>query len=138
MIVVVLVRFVLDRWSSYTVMFIWEFALAGSVFVVLDEQLSYRRDVRKGLNVLWKGSENFYWFSQWFFLVQITYKSKFQWKVKSELAMYISYNFYYTSFPLWSIFSPPVDVQLKQLNTLCWAYSQLIFLRAIFWEIQAK
>ena len=32
----------LDRWSSYTVMVVWDFAWANSALVVLDEWLSYR------------------------------------------------------------------------------------------------
>ena len=32
----------LDRWSSYTVTNAWEFAWAGSAFVVLDKWSSYR------------------------------------------------------------------------------------------------
>ena len=32
----------LDRWSSYTVRIVWEFAWAGSVLVVLGEWSSYR------------------------------------------------------------------------------------------------
>ena len=31
-----------DRWSSYTVMILWEFAWADSALVVLDEWPSYR------------------------------------------------------------------------------------------------
>ena len=31
----------LDRWSSYTVMTVWVFALADSAFVILDEWSSY-------------------------------------------------------------------------------------------------
>ena len=34
--------FALDRWSSYTVTIVWEFAWVGSLLVVLDEWLSYR------------------------------------------------------------------------------------------------
>ena len=33
---------VLDRWSSYTVTIVWEFAWADSLLVVLDEWSSYR------------------------------------------------------------------------------------------------
>ena len=33
---------VLDRWSSYTVTIIWEFARADPVLVVLDEWSPYR------------------------------------------------------------------------------------------------
>ena len=33
---------VLDRWLSYTIMVVWEFAWADSVLVVLDKCLSYR------------------------------------------------------------------------------------------------
>ena len=87
-----------------------------------------------GLTVLWKWSENFYGCNPWLFLVQITYKSKFQWKVKSELATYVSYSFYYPSFSLWSLFSLLVDVQLKQLNPLCEAYPPLIFLKVKWWQ----
>ena len=32
----------LDRWSSYTITIIWEFAWADSALVVLDEWSSYR------------------------------------------------------------------------------------------------
>ena len=32
----------LDRWSSYTVMIVWEFAWADTASVVLDEGSSYR------------------------------------------------------------------------------------------------
>ena len=60
-------------------------------------------------------------------------KEEFHWKVKSELAMYISDNFCCCSFLLWSIFSPPVDVQLKRLNSFCWAYPRLIFFR-VNWQ----
>ena len=43
--------------------------------------------------------------------------------------MYISDNFCYCSFLLWLIFSLPVNVQLKWLNPLHWAYLRLIFFR---------
>ena len=32
----------LDRWVLYTVMFVWEFAVADSALVVLEEWSSYR------------------------------------------------------------------------------------------------
>ena len=32
----------LDRWSSYAVMIVWEFAWADSALFVLDKWLSYR------------------------------------------------------------------------------------------------
>ena len=43
--------------------------------------------------------------------------------------MYVSDNFCYRSFLLQSIFNSLVDIQLKWLNLLCWAYPQLIFLK---------
>ena len=49
--------------------------------------------------------------------------------------MYISYNFCYRSFPLWPIFSPSVDVQLKRLNPFCSAYPWLIFFR-VNWYVE--
>ena len=33
-----------------------------------------------------------------------------------------------------SIFRPPVDVQLKQRNPLCWAYPRLIFFKVKWWQ----
>ena len=56
-------------------------------------------------------------------------KSKFLWKVKSDSAVHLSDNFCYRSFLLQSIFNSLVDIQLKWLNLLCWAYPQLIFLK---------
>ena len=53
-------------------------------------------------------------------------------------SMYVSCNFCYSSFPLWSILSPPVDVQLKGLNPLCWAYTWLIFLKVKWWQNTGK
>ena len=32
----------LDRWLSYTVMIVWEFAWADSALVILDEWLSFK------------------------------------------------------------------------------------------------
>ena len=55
-------------------------------------------------------------------------------KVKSDWAMYVSCNFCYPGFLLWSIFSPSVDVQLKWPNPLCWAYPRLIFFRVKWWQ----
>ena len=48
---------------------------------------------------------------------------------KSDLAVFVSCNFCYPSFLFCSIFSSPVDVQLKQLNPFCWAWPCLIFFR---------
>ena len=50
-------------------------------------------------------------------------------KVKSDSTMHVSGNFCYCSFLLSSIFTPFIDIQLKQLNPFCWAYPQLIFFR---------
>ena len=38
----------LERWSSYTVMIVWELAQADPVLVVLDEWLSYRGRLTSG------------------------------------------------------------------------------------------
>ena len=40
-------------------------------------------------------------------------KEQVSFKIKSDLAMYVPYKFCYPSFLLWSIFSSPVDVELK-------------------------
>ena len=61
-------------------------------------------------------------------------KSKFQSKVKSDSAMSVSCNFCYPCFLPWSISSPPVDVQLKRVKPLCWAYPRLTFLRVNWWQ----
>ena len=72
----------------------------------------------------------FLWIQSVVVLIQnYLYKSKLLWKVKSDSAVYDSDNFCYCSFLVWLIFSPLVDIQLKPLSPLCWAYSWLIFFR---------
>ena len=44
----------LDRWSSYTVTIVWEFAWADSALVVLDEWSSYRGGRLNRFDCTWK------------------------------------------------------------------------------------
>ena len=70
----------------------------------------------------------FYESNQWLFKVKITWKRVNFIKKENEIRLCMSLISYY-SFLLWSIFSPLVDIQLKWLNPLCWAYLWLIFFR---------
>ena len=57
--------------------------------------------------------------SKLFVKEQLSLKSKIRFG-NVCLCMYYVCNFSCPSFLLWSIFSPPVDVQLKRLDPLCW------------------
>ena len=70
----------------------------------------------------------FYGSSQCFFKVKITFKRVNFIKKENPIQLCMSL-ISYRSFLLWSIFSPFVDIQLKWLNRLCWAYLRLIFFR---------
>ena len=62
-------------------------------------------------------------------------KEHVSWKSKIRFDyIYISCNFCWPIFLLWSIFIPPVDIQLKWRNPLCWAYPRLIFFRVNWFE----
>ena len=66
--------------------------------------------------------------------LKLLVKEQFLVKVKSDSAMYVTCNFCYPNFLVWSIFRSPVDVQLKRLNPLCWLYPWLILFKVKWWQ----
>ena len=77
----------------------------------------------------------FYESSQWILKFKLTCKRAcfMESKIRFDY-IYISCNFCWPIFLLWSIFIPPVDIQLKWRNRLCWAYPRLIFFRVNWFE----
>ena len=76
---------------------------------------------------------HFYWNSLCFSLLLF----KVWWSIFGEpfrrFLLLLNYSqkskFHYRSLLLWSISSPLVNIQLKRLNPLCWAHSELIIFR---------